>query len=64
MFENKIGTWKIIGFFRNILLAHDSDSPTPYVTWIFNRNGVESGHYFNTEEEAIQDFLERAGYGS
>ena len=61
---HKIGTWKIIGFLDNVVLAHDENSPTPYVTWYYNGTDVESGNYFNNVYEAVHDVIERAGYGN
>lgn len=64
MFEKmKIGTWEVIGFFENVVLAHDPNSPTPYVTWFYNGTDVESGNYFDDEYDAVKDLIERAGYG-
>ena len=63
MVIGNVGTWKIVGTLSGFVLAHDPDSPMPWVTWRVVGNEVENGNYFDTEEEAVKDLIERAGYG-
>ena len=56
-------TWTVTGLVGDFVMAHNSLSPMPYVTWRVVGNEVENGNYVETEDEAVKDLIERAGYG-
>ena len=67
-----VGTYELIagiktGINEYVVVGYDSDSPTPYVTWrgYLKTTGLdcESGNYVSDKQTALNDMLERAGYG-
>lgn len=67
LYEEKNGNYKILTEMSigksAIVLAHNPNSPSPYVTWETapNRNwGYQSGHYFTKYNDAFNDFKERS----
>ena len=46
---------------HEIVLGHNPKAPSPFVTWEFSpRGGYYWGHYFEDENDAVLDLLERA----
>lgn len=63
----KIGTYEIMETRTTgnviVSLGYCENEPCPYGTWIKPNSpkikGYGNGHYFETEEEAQKDFMER-----
>ena len=50
----------VVGEFE-FVLGHNPKAPSPFVTWEYSpRGGYYWGHYFEDENDAVFDLLERA----
>lgn len=59
-----ISGYKVLSNNEYVALAYNEKAVQPWVTWQHNGDlNCYWGHYFDTEDEAYQDYLERIRRG-
>lgn len=64
MVIKKEGSWNLHHMIDDFVVGNDPNCPTPWASFRLTSTGLENGIYVDTEDEAVKDLIERAGYGS